>query len=252
MRIAIYSDEGTSRQGTSILARRFKELKTPFSFVTSKEIKEGKLSSFTTLVMPGGRDLPYQAHLEGKGVKEILRFMETGGSYLGICAGAYFACSELEFDLGFPLEVTGKRDLGFFPGKAIGPAYGKGTFCYDTSKGSRASKLRLPSNHSLFCFFKGGCIFENASEKKGIDFLAHYDDLEGKPPAIIACEVGKGIAILSGVHFEYKSSDLNPVENEEREIIPKIQGTEEQRANLFRSLLAKLMREPSSANKMKM
>ena len=27
-------------------------------------------------------------------------YVEDGGSYLGLCAGAYYACSYVEFDLG--------------------------------------------------------------------------------------------------------------------------------------------------------
>ena len=44
-------------------------------------------------------------------------FVENGGSYLGICAGAYFACDYIEFDKNGPLEVVGPRDLKFYPGK---------------------------------------------------------------------------------------------------------------------------------------
>jgi glutamine amidotransferase-like uncharacterized protein len=237
MKIAIYSDEGVSLQATNVLSHRLREMKTAFAFITSKDIKDGKLSSFSTLALPGGRDVPYHEKLKGKGCKEILNFVEAGGLYLGICAGAYFACSELEFDLGLPLEVKGKRDLGFFPGKAVGPAYGNGTFCYQSPKGSRAAKLLLPSRH-LFCFFKGGCLFENAEEKKEIQILARYGDLEGNPPAIIERSIGKGRAVLSGVHIEYKSSDLNPLGEEEKLIIPKIEETEKERNDLFLSLIS--------------
>lgn len=32
-------------------------------------------------------------------------FVEGGGSYLGFCAGAYFACSEVDFEPGTDLAV---------------------------------------------------------------------------------------------------------------------------------------------------
>ena len=38
-------------------------------------------------VMPGGADLPYCAALNGAPNARIRRFVEAGGTYLGICAG---------------------------------------------------------------------------------------------------------------------------------------------------------------------
>ena len=86
------------------------------------------------LVMPGGADLPYCRQLNGPGTASIqgkrhhscalqncmltsanalaksskaLRpgdlhagYVEGGGAYLGLCAGAYFACESVEFALG--------------------------------------------------------------------------------------------------------------------------------------------------------
>ena len=43
------------------------------------------------LIMPGGRDKPYQECLAGEGVETTKEFVARGGSYLGICAGAYLA-----------------------------------------------------------------------------------------------------------------------------------------------------------------
>lgn len=50
-------------------------------------------------------------------------FVTQGGSYLGLCAGAYYACARVEFEPGTPLEVVGDRELAFFPGIAQGAAF---------------------------------------------------------------------------------------------------------------------------------
>lgn len=50
-------------------------------------------------------------------------YVEGGGSYLGLCAGAYYGCSSVEFEPGSSMEVSGDRELAFFPGAAIGAAY---------------------------------------------------------------------------------------------------------------------------------
>jgi glutamine amidotransferase-like uncharacterized protein len=50
-------------------------------------------------------------------------FVSQGGGYLGLCAGAYYACARVEFEPGTRLEVVGDRELAFFPGIAQGAAF---------------------------------------------------------------------------------------------------------------------------------
>jgi glutamine amidotransferase-like uncharacterized protein len=50
-------------------------------------------------------------------------FVQGGGSYLGLCAGAYYGCARVVFEPGTPLEVVGDRELAFFPGIARGAAF---------------------------------------------------------------------------------------------------------------------------------
>ena len=55
-------------------------------------------------------------------------YVKSGGSYLGLCAGAYYGCARVVFEPGTPLEVVGGRELQFFPGTARGAAFpGQGT-----------------------------------------------------------------------------------------------------------------------------
>ena len=55
-------------------------------------------------VMPGGADRPYCAALNGEGNRRIRAFVEAGGAYLGLCAGAYYASQRVEFELGSRCE----------------------------------------------------------------------------------------------------------------------------------------------------
>ena len=77
------------------------------------------------IIIPGGRDVPYHNHLQGEPNQRIRRFVENGSSYLGICAGGYYGSQEVVFEEGGELEVIDKRELAFFPGRAVGPAFGK-------------------------------------------------------------------------------------------------------------------------------
>jgi hypothetical protein len=53
----------------------------------------------------------------------VTGFVNSGGSYLGLCAGAYYACSRVQFEEGSRLQVVGDRELAVFPGIACGAAY---------------------------------------------------------------------------------------------------------------------------------
>lgn len=65
------------------------------------------------LAIPGGRDLPYVEALSIKSTiaKRIKEYVKQGGSFLGICAGAYFGAQTVEFDVGGSMEVRGSREL---------------------------------------------------------------------------------------------------------------------------------------------
>lgn len=202
-------------------------------------IKESWEKETTLLVVPGGRDVYYQSALHPEGTWKIRNFVANGGSYLGLCAGAYFACNFIEFEKGGHLEVCGKRHLEFFPGKAIGPAYGLNKYCYETEKGAEAALISF-KGEECFTYFNGGCFFEGVERFSHVDVWATYEHIAGKPAAIVYCPFEKGRAILSGVHIEYSSKSLSPGNAQIESIYPALQETEEKRRTLFREMLKAL------------
>ena len=64
----------------------------------------------------GGYDLGFIEALGKEGTRQIREYVLNGGTYLGLCAGAYFASDCIEVDKDGPMEVIGDRDLKFFPG----------------------------------------------------------------------------------------------------------------------------------------
>lgn len=199
MKLLVYSDEGVSPRSLKQLMRALKGHETLRVDRTSllKHIEHASL-----LIFPGGRDVPYHEALKGKTNAAIRAFVEEGGNYLGLCAGGYYGAHSIEFEKGYPLEVTGTRELAFFPGYAIGPAYGNGMFDYQSESGSRIAQL-IYNGREIGVYYNGGCYYPDAETTPGTRVLAHYADLPNRPAAIIECTVGKGKAILSGVHPEY-------------------------------------------------
>ena len=66
----------------------------PFDMLDSEEIRRGALSRYRIIFVPGGWASNKMAALGDQGQAEIRRFVENGGSYLGICGGAGMATEE--------------------------------------------------------------------------------------------------------------------------------------------------------------
>ncbi|XAO22968.1 biotin-[acetyl-CoA-carboxylase] ligase [Cryptococcus bacillisporus CA1280] len=172
--------------------------------------------SCALLVVPGGRDIPYVDELTDKRqvTHRIKEYVEHGGRFLGICAGAYFASAEVRFGVGGGMEVTGKRDLAFFPGPSTGPVF-QG-FQYASESGSSAVVLNLHASSKLttlnHIYYNGGGHFVFPSPPPpNVQVLARFQETSSDPSeqliAAVFTQNGKGRTILSSVHPEYPLSD---------------------------------------------
>jgi len=189
-------------------------------------------------VMPGGRDIFYLRELGALGADQIRSFVEAGGNYLGICAGAYFAASAIEFERGGEFEVMGSRPLAFFPGVASGPALGLGRYAIDSHRGAEAALVEWDSQKGHI-YYNGGPTFSTSSSPN-VEVLARYVNLES--PALLSCQFGKGKALLSGVHFEYSTHNFSPTNPDLHRIYPLLQRDEEEREELFQKLLLRVLK----------
>ncbi|MDQ5988023.1 MAG: hypothetical protein CSYNP_03776 [Syntrophus sp. SKADARSKE-3] len=66
----------------------------PFDLLTSEDVRQGALSSYRMIFVPGGWASNKLEALGKEGQEEIRRFVEKGGSYFGICGGAGMATEE--------------------------------------------------------------------------------------------------------------------------------------------------------------
>lgn len=168
-------------------------------FADAGDVHDGILNDKIRLfVMPGGADLFYCEKLNGAGNKAIRRWVEQGGTYLGICAGAYYACASLEWAKGTAQEISGPRELAFFNGKAVGPI-GALTENGNADKSWNAAvKVVDDTGTEATVHYNGGPLFEGTPDT----VLVRYSTLPGKPAAAIECKVGSGRALLCSFHPE--------------------------------------------------
>lgn len=216
------------------------------------------MNKTSMLVVPGGADLPYCAAFNGAGNERITSFVRGGGRFLGLCAGAYYALARCEFEVGNPaMEISGARELGFFPGTSRGCVY-KG-FVYGSHVGARAVELDVnaaalsPTVSGPACpekvisYYNGGGMFLNASQYRSVEILARYCGENDLPPdpdmaAVIYCKVGKGGAVLSGIHPEFTPAlmKLGPEDAQFCAAAEKIRAGDSGRIQFLAACLAKL------------
>ena len=213
-KILTYVDAGTD--GTSRLMRAIAQQLPPAAYeiraVVADDVRHDAalFDDAVLFVMPGGADLPFCAALNGAPNQRIRRFVEDGGVYLGICAGAYYACTEIAFHAGTDGAICGARELRFVDAVAVGslPELTGGVPYDATPRSAAAVEIRTTEGMSdapttLRAHYHGGCRFDlDSTASHPAQVLAVYAEAPGAPPAIVSSRVGRGKAILSGVHLE--------------------------------------------------
>jgi biotin--protein ligase len=208
--ILVYSGDGVGGRAAEIVPRTLLDALGGGGWgirtISAAQIIGGGLDGATGFVVPGGADTPYCRDLFGAGCSAIRRFVTSGGVYIGFCAGAYFAARSIEWNRGQPDEIIAPRELGFFSGVAVGPVSGPGTYDPVSDRGARIFRLLTEDGDEAWSFFNGGCAFVGDSPSTTV--IARYADYPGTPAAAVRVSIGKGFAILSGIHPEYDSAAL--------------------------------------------
>jgi glutamine amidotransferase-like uncharacterized protein len=108
-RIAIFIDRG-ERPHTKLRTNLDSERDMQTTLVYEHDIRRDSLKNFDVVVMPGGSGRLQAESLEPAGQSEVRRFINDGGIYMGICAGAYLASATRSQYLGLlPLKTADSR-----------------------------------------------------------------------------------------------------------------------------------------------
>jgi len=106
LRIAVYDAAGVGKRGPRNLDRVFAKTKSLMRRVGVADIRNGVLSQFDMVIFPGGSGSKQAAALEEEGREVVKQFVEAGGGYVGICAGAFLAASNYSWSLGISNHKT--------------------------------------------------------------------------------------------------------------------------------------------------
>lgn len=203
IKVILYNDKGSSGKGiprvTELLGKdpRFDLVK-----LNAEQLRTQDWSDAKAIIFTGGSGSGQSKTMGEVGVKKVHDFVESGGGYVGICAGAYLACEGFAWGLkvldaktvsskwkrgvgAVKLEFTpkGQEILGFKPGEhdvryANGPIY-----C--------ASNIEAIPDFEPLAIFRTE-LAENGSPK-GV--------MVGSP-AMVAAPFGKGRVLCSSPHPE--------------------------------------------------
>lgn len=203
VRVALFNDDGAFGEGIPRITEQLgKAPDVRMTMVTGKEIASGVLKDFDVVIFSGGSGSREAAAIGEAGREEVRRFVHEGGGYVGICAGAYLACTGFSWGVGVLNAKTvsskwkrGKGDVEveFMPPARdlAGVSAGKAKIRYANGPIITADNREgIPAFEAL-AFFRTE-LAENDSPK-GVMVDA---------PAIVRGEYGKGRVISSSPHPE--------------------------------------------------
>ncbi len=101
IRVALYDDAGAFGKGVPRITEQLGKVKdVKLTIVKGPEIAGGVLKDFDVVIFSGGSGSKQAAGIGESGRVEVQKFVKNGGGYIGICGGAYLACSGFSWGLG--------------------------------------------------------------------------------------------------------------------------------------------------------
>ena len=137
VKIGLFLDEGCRGNGPYQWVRLLANSpQLDLTLLDGQDIRDGKLADLQVLLCPGGGGAKQIAAMKPEGFELVRKFVEDGGSYIGICAGSYnamnrdgrFAFLPYDYidnaygklaDLAFEFNEEGAKLLGLTPRRRV-------------------------------------------------------------------------------------------------------------------------------------
>lgn len=214
LRVASYIGPGGANFTITAMLAGSKEF--TLDFLTPGDIAGGALKNYDLLLQPGGGSSTQYKALGEKGCKEIISFVRNGGSYYGVCAGAFLASQN---------NGNGNPRMGLVPFAADVPGHYRGGahFPVELTEEGREVFPGSPATRSILYY--GGPAFEPGEPVPDSDMkvLGRYagsiinvcqpspvEPMCGKA-ALVGGRVGKGKVFLSCPHPEKEDANMDMV-----------------------------------------
>ncbi len=184
-KVGVYLGRGVFPPSGMAVVRRFDEKKKAPRLLFEEDLTTEGLAGLDVVVVPGGWAPSQRDGMGASGRAALTGFVREGGSYVGICAGAYLACESVIWDgvaYPYPLRLARGVARGPIPGLAPYPR-------------SQVVKLTLERGQARSAVYAGGSSFE----VEDATVLARYPNGSS---AAVALRCGEGRVLLCGPHVE--------------------------------------------------
>lgn len=213
--IALYSDHGVWDSSVTAATNMFEWMGYTVELVDAGYINEQGLDNFKILCIPGGDMYEYSQDISSEGKEHIRDFVRSGGGYIGICGGAYFASEKVIWE-GEELPAV---FLGLFDGTAQGASdeiapYPDYTMCQVNIVEHSHPITKGLGDIAWILYYWGPMLLPN--EGADVDILGQYDAVD--EPAMVAFEYGSGRVFLIGTHPEIEEDSDRDGVNEMEEL----------------------------------
>ena len=245
-KILVYMDKGCFDTSSLVLSLKNYFPNKSIETINSSEIISGKGldSSVLALFIPGGKADCYFEKLGEIGNSNIRNYVINGGIYFGICAGAYYACKNVEFEPDIPeSKISAKYKLDLINGTAFGSLYKDFGIDPCAHRPESSAIIKIKNKFSTYsALYHGGPFFET---KDSCQILGYYIK-NIKKPAIIMKKYGKGKVFVSGVHFEYNVDNFQKLlpymakNHKYMELVQEFKKEENNCRKLFNLLMEKI------------
>lgn len=198
--VSLYHDKGVWLDGLIATEHMLNWMSISWQEINAEELNDRSLDGFKIFWLPGGWAPDYEQKIRESGRQAILKLVQEGGAYVGVCAGAYYAATAVVWDgEKYPYP------LGLFRGEAVGPELYPWPH-YGMAELEMNLKLSINAKEppEEWVLLYGGGHFTLDSGQK-MDIVASYK--QTGHPAIITFSYGKGKVLLLGVHPEIEEDD---------------------------------------------
>ena len=201
--VALYDGGGSTGKGVPrVLALLGAATNVSVARISPEDIQAGALKRFDVVMFTGGSGSGQARALSETGCRAVKQFVEQGGGYIGICAGAYLAGSSYPWSLGLQKAKT------------LSPLWERGVATVKIELTDRGREILGPRQGELNCLYYQGPIVGpgGAPELPEYEPLAFFRSEVAKnntpkgimvnSPAILASRFGKGRVLCFSPHPE--------------------------------------------------
>lgn len=204
LRVALFDDGGVGGSGPGHLETILRQRNALVCRVDGHDVRHGALKQFDLVIMPGGSASKQADSLGSDGRANVTQFVDHGGGYMGICAGAYLATTGFSWSLKIIDAKTLHKDKQWQRG--VGPVKieitDTGSALTDTAAGELEVKyangpILGPSDDEKLQDYQVLAWFRTELAKNGTP-----EGLMINTPAIISAPFGDGRVVAVSPHPE--------------------------------------------------